>query len=86
MELAFQIIVVILSVSLLIFLALAIAVSVLVFKLVKAVQQIVEKGDHLIDSASELGGTLKRNAAAASVIKMLISFVTTISNAKKRRK
>ena len=86
MELAFQIIVIMLSVMLALFLGIAIASTMLVFKLIKELRLIVEKGDQLIDSAGEISNTIKRNAGAASLLKMLLSAVTTINKVKKGRR
>lgn len=83
MNTAFDIIVIILSSVLFIFLVLAIAVTVMVLKLVKALRQIVAKGEQLVDSAEAIGETLRRNAGAASIVRMLMHFVGSFSKSRR---
>lgn len=79
MELAFEIIVIILSVTLFIFLVLAITVTAMVLKLVKTLRQIVTRGEQLVDSAEAIGEALKRNAGAAGIVQMLLRFVSSFN-------
>jgi cell division septal protein FtsQ len=72
---AFEVIVVILSVFLFIFLVLSIVVLTLVLKLVKSLRQVVAKGEHIVDNAEELTDTLRRNAGAVNLIKLLMQFM-----------
>lgn len=83
MDLAFNIIVIILSAVLLVFLGLGIAIGVLVYKLVKTLRAVAEKGGHLVDTAEEIGSTFKRNAGAAGLLKMLVKFIAMVSKARK---
>lgn len=80
---AFQVIVVVLSVLLGIFLVLAILVTVLVWKLIKSLRLVVAKGEQFVDTAGELGATLRRNAGAAALVKLLVSFIAKASKSKK---
>jgi cell division septal protein FtsQ len=75
MDTAFEVIVIILSVFLFIFLVLSIAVLTMVLKLVKSLRQVVAKGEHIVDSAEEITDTLRRNAGAVGMIKMLMQLM-----------
>lgn len=79
MNTAFDIIVIILSSFLFIFLVLSIVCTVLVLKLVSQVRGIVAKGEHLVDTAEELGETLKRNAGAVGLLKVVMNVVKTLN-------
>lgn len=72
---SYDILVIILSTFLAIFIALAIFATALVIKLLKSLQQIVEKGEQLVDTAEEIGNTIRRNAGATALLKLLLSFV-----------
>lgn len=75
MNTAFDVIVIILSVFLFIYLVLSIVVLSMVLKLVKSLRAVVAKGEHIVDSAEELTDTLRRNAGAVNVIKLLMQFM-----------
>jgi hypothetical protein len=75
MNTAFDILVIVLSCLLGIFLILSIITAVLILKLVKALREIVAKGEQLVDSAEAIGETLRRNAGAVNVVKLLMSFM-----------
>ena len=75
MNTAFDVIVIILSVTLFIFLVLSIIVLSLVYKLVSQLRVIVAKGEHIVDNAEELADTLRRNAGAVSIVKLLMKFM-----------
>jgi uncharacterized membrane protein len=83
MTTSFDILVIILSVTLFIFLVLAIVCTVLVLKLVTALRAIAAKGEHLVDTAEEIGETFKRNAGAVGLLKVLMNAITTINKARK---
>lgn len=85
MELAFEIIVIILSVTLLTFLILSIILVSMVLKLIASIRLIVAKGEQLVDTAGAIGETLKQHAGAAGIVKTLMSFVSSLSNSKSRR-
>jgi cell division septal protein FtsQ len=85
MNTAFDILVIVLSCLLGIFLILSIIAISLVLKLMKSLRQIVARGEQLVDSAEEIGETLRRNAGAAGLMRMLLTFVANISNAKGKR-
>lgn len=80
---AFEILVIVLSILLGIFLVLSIVVVSMVIGLVKALRDIVAKGEHLVDSAEQLAQTLKKNAGAAAILKTLMGFVTKVSKSKR---
>ena len=84
MNTAFDILVITLSCLLGIFLILAIITAVVILRLVAALRAIVAKGEQLVDSAEAIGETLRQHAGAVSVAKVLMHFVGTMSN--KRRK
>ncbi|HEY4160692.1 MAG TPA: hypothetical protein VGM08_01390 [Candidatus Saccharimonadales bacterium] len=75
MNTAFDILVIVLSCLLGIFLILSITTAVLILKLVKALREIIAKGEHLVDNAEAIGETLRRNAGAVSMVKLLMSFM-----------
>jgi membrane protein implicated in regulation of membrane protease activity len=83
MNTAFDILVIVLSCLLGIFLIISIVSAVLVYKLVKSLRQIVAKGEQLVDSAEALGETLKRNAGAVGILKLVMKFVGAMNKAKK---
>jgi cell division septal protein FtsQ len=85
MNTAFNIIVIILSATLFIFLVLSIVVMGMVVKLVKSLRQIVAKGEQLVDSAEAIGDTLRRNAGAVNVARILMGFVGKFTNEKGKR-
>ena len=81
---AFEILVIVLSVLLGIFLILSVVVVSMVIALVKALRQMVTKGEHLVDAAEKLGETLQRNAGAAAILKTLMSFVAKATKSKRK--
>lgn len=85
MNTAFEILVIALSVLLGIFLILSIVAVSLVLKLLSSLRQIVAKGEQLVDNAEQLGETLRANAGAVGIVRLLLKFVTTFSNAKGKR-
>lgn len=80
MNIAFDIIVIILSVTLLTFLVLSIMAIVMVLRLLKSIRLIVAKGEQLVDSAEAIGEVLKRHAGATGIVRMLMTFVSNFSN------
>lgn len=82
MNTAFEILVIALSVLLGIFLILSIIVVSMVLKLLASLRAIVAKGEQLVNSAEAIGETLRRNAGAASIVKMLMGFVSNIGKTK----
>lgn len=85
MNTAFNIIVIILSATLFVFLVLAIVVMGMVVKLMQSLRQIVAKGEQLVDSAEAIGETLRRNAGAVNVVRLLMGFVGKFTNEKDKR-
>ncbi|MCA9328039.1 hypothetical protein KDA14_05915 [Candidatus Saccharibacteria bacterium] len=83
---AYEILVVVLSVLLGIFLTLSIIVVVFVLRLVQTLRTIVEKGERVVDAAEEIGSTLRKNAGAAVLIKMLMKFVANMNKSGKSKK
>lgn len=80
----YHILVIVLSVLLGIFLVLSIVAATMVVKLIKTLRQIVAKGEQLVDAAEEIGNTFRRNAGAAALIKMLVSFITKAYKSKNK--
>ena len=78
MNTTFDILVIVLSSLLGIFLIISIVTAVLVYKLVKALRGVVAKGEHLVDSAEEIGEALRRNAGAVSLLKMVMKFISKV--------
>jgi biopolymer transport protein ExbB/TolQ len=83
MNTTFDILVIVLSCLLALFLILSIISAVLVLKLVKSLRQIVAKGEHLVDSAEELGETLRRNAGAVGILRLVMKFIASMNKSKK---
>lgn len=71
MNTTFDVLVIVLSCLLGIFLILSIITVTLVLKLVANLRKVVAKGEQLVDSAEEIGETLKRNAGAVGVLRVL---------------
>lgn len=84
MNTTIDVLVIVLSSLLGIFLIVAIVAAVLVVKLVKSLRLVVAKGEHLVDSAEELGETFRRNAGAVGILRMLLKFMATVNKAKRR--
>jgi len=82
MNTAFDVLVIILSATLAIFLILSIIAISLVLKLLGSLRAVVAKGEHIVDSAEELTETLRRNAGAVGLLKLLLKFVATMNNKK----
>lgn len=79
----YDILVITLSCLLALFLVLSIIGTVLIIKLVKSLRRIAAKGESLVDSAEALGETLKRNAGAAGILRMVMEFVSSLNKSKK---
>lgn len=79
MNTTFDILVIVLGCLLGIFLILSIISAVLILKLIKSLREIVAKGEQLVDSAEAIGETLRRNAGAVNIIKLLMSFMKSRS-------
>lgn len=86
MNTAFDILVIALGSLLGIFLILSIICVSLILKLVKSLRLVVAKGEHLVDSAEMLGETLKNNAGAVGMVRMLLKFVAHMSDKKDGRR
>ena len=82
MNTAFDILVIALGVLLGLFLILSIIAISSILKLLKALRMIVAKGEQLVDSAEAIGETLKRNAGAVGMVRMLLKFVASLNNMK----
>jgi ethanolamine transporter EutH len=78
MNTTFDILVIVLSSLLGIFLIIAIVTGLLVYKLVKALRSVVAKGEHLVDSAEDIGEALRRNAGAVGMVRMLMKFISKV--------
>ena len=84
MNTAFDILVIVLSVLLGIFLLLSIIAIASILKLLKALRQVVAKGEQLVDSAEAIGETIRRNAGAAGILRMMLKFVSSLNNMKRK--
>lgn len=78
MNTTFDVLVIVLSCLLGLFLILAIAAVVAMVKLVHSLRQIVAKGEQFVDSAEALSDTLRRNAGAAQLVRMLFKLVNKV--------
>jgi len=85
MNTAFEVLVIILSILLGIYLILSIVTIILVLRLVAALRAIVAKGEHLVDSAEAIGETLRANAGAVSIVRVLMQFMKSMNDAKRRK-
>ena len=85
MNTAFDILVIALSCLLGIFLILSIIAAVLIMKLVNSLRKVVAKGEHLVDSAEAIGETLRANATAFNIAKLIAKFVGGMNANKHRR-
>jgi len=83
MNTTFDVLVIVLSCLLALFLIISIISAVLVLKLIKALRSIVAKGEHLVDSAEALGDTLKANAGAVGILRLVMKFVSAVNKSKK---
>jgi len=83
MNTTFDILVIVLSCLLALFLILSIITVALVLKLVAALRRVAAKGEQLIDSAEEIGDTLKRNAGAVGILRLLLKFVASMNKTRK---
>lgn len=88
MDTATLILVWILGFVLLISLIVYIVVGVMLAKLVKTLRQIAEKGEDLVETAEEIGDTIKQNMGAAGLVHTFAQLVKIVARAnnKKRRK
>ncbi len=84
MDTAFNILVIGLSTLLAIFLILSIVAVSMVLKLLKSLRQVVAKGEQLVDSAEALGETLRNNAGAVGLLRMIMKFVGMVHNKGRR--
>lgn len=75
MDTAFNVIVIILSSFLFIFLVLSITVLIMVMKLVSSLRKVAQKGENLVDSMEDLSDSLRRNAGAVGMLRMLMQFI-----------
>lgn len=78
MNTTFDVLVIVLSCLLGLFLILAIAAVVAIVKLVHSLRHIVAKGEQFVDSAEALSDTLRRNAGAAQLVRMLFKLVNKV--------
>lgn len=84
MNTAFDILVIGLGCLLAIFLILSIIVTVLIMRLVSALREVVAKGEQLIDSAESIGETLRRNAGAVGIVRVLMHFMNNMGSTRKK--
>lgn len=86
MNTAFDILVFTLGGLLGLFLILSIICISLVLRLLKSLRLVIAKGEHLVDSAETLGETLKRNAGAVGMVRMLLKFVASMNDKKEGKR
>jgi predicted PurR-regulated permease PerM len=82
MDVAFNILVIILSTALFIFLVIAIVAIIFVVKLVGQLRNIAEKGSHIADKAGELTDTIVDSAKTHSFIKTVGGLVSAVKKFK----
>jgi hypothetical protein len=82
---AYNILVIVLSTLLGIFLILSIIAAVMVVRLIKTLRLIVAKGEQLVDAAEEIGNAFRKNAGAAALIRMVLSFAGNMRKSSKRK-
>jgi hypothetical protein len=86
MNTAFDILVFTLGALLGLFLILSIICVSLVLRLLKSLRLVIAKGEHFVDNAEMLGETLKRNAGAVGMVRMLLKFVASMSDKKEGKR
>jgi hypothetical protein len=86
MNLAEQIIAIILSVFLAIFLVLAITVLVLVVKLIKKVNRIVATAETVRDNAEAAAATLREASGPLALLKIIRNITRTVNDRKGKKK
>lgn len=57
----------------------------MVVRLIKTLKTIVVKGEQLVDAAEEIGNAFRKNAGAAALVKMVLSFATNMHKSSKRK-
>lgn len=81
-----QVLLIILSSALAIFLILSIAVVVTVLTILKKVRLLVDKAEHVIESAETVGRILKKTATPMGIFHVIQSIVSTASNKRSKDK
>jgi hypothetical protein len=84
MNTAFDILVIGLGCLLAIYLIISIVVVILIMKLVKALREVVSKGEQLMDSAEAIGETLRRNAGAVGIVRVLMHFMNNMGGTRRK--
>ena len=82
MDLSEHILVVLLSTALAVFLVVAIAVSIQVYKLVKAIQRITDKAEHVIQSAEHVSSAFANASGSMAVFKVIRNVVNLVNKEK----
>lgn len=83
MDIAFNILVIILSSALFIFLVIAIVAAIFVVKLVGQLRNIAEKGSQIAEKASEFTDTIVDSARTHSFLKAIGGLVSAVKGFKK---
>jgi cobalamin biosynthesis protein CobD/CbiB len=78
MNTAEQILVVVLAATLAILLVLIIIATVYVIQLIKTLQKIVTKAEHLVESAEEVSDIVRRTAGKLSLLRLVQSVVDMV--------
>lgn len=78
-----QILVVVLATALAIFLVLSIVIAILIIRLVKTLQGVAERAEHLVASAEAVGDVIKNAAGPVTVLRFVRSMVDLVATHKK---
>lgn len=80
-----QVLLIILAATLALFLILAIIVVVQIMRLLKAVNKITAKAEHVIETAENVGEVFKNAAGPLALLRVVSNVVETITKAKRRK-
>lgn len=84
MNTAEQVLVVMLAATLGVLLVLLVAIATYVLKIVKSLQSIATKAEHLVESAEEVGNIVRQTAGKLSILGMVQSIVDLVGNKPKK--
>lgn len=77
-----QILLIILAAALAIFLIVGIAISIMIFRLLKTLDQIAEKAEKVVESAEAVGDVFRRAAGPLGFLRFLQSILEAVSKHK----
>lgn len=81
-----QVLLVVLAAALALFLALAIVVAVQIIRLLKTINKITDKAEHIIETAESVGEVFKNAAGPLALARVVGNIVDAVSKVTKRRK